>query len=238
MYAATEPLECGDDAPLVLVAEIDPYADWKYTPTWTRPEFHPGEAAQLGLDALVRGDRAEAQRRADLLEAHMDADGYIRYAFAWDSGRWHMEAGWPSGFAQGLALSLFTRLGMREAAARVHATLQPGSEVARREGDDFWIEEYPLSPPNPVLNGAIFGLFGLYDYGDRALFLEGVNTVRRWLPSLRRPGGFPAYDLAHWSIADGGYPEVYRWQFETLARMTGDRCFASAARLFTLDAGR
>ena len=69
------------------------------------------------------------------------------------------------------------------------------------EGDDVWIEEYPLeNPPKHVLNGFIFAILGLFDAylaakQDRFLniFLKSYNTLKN---TIR------LYDLGYWSLYD------------------------------------
>lgn len=180
--------------------------------------FHPVVVGFAGLADLRDDDERGARAAAANLLAHAEPDGRLPYGFAWDE----MRPPWYSGMAQGLALSLFSRLGMREAADATYATLPTFTRP------DGWIEEYPGQ--SPILNGHIFAAFGLYDYwslsgrGETELraamqvvadnlhrFLDRSGRVRYALDDSRY---FPDYDAAHAA------------QLEALAAMSGLPCLA------------
>ncbi len=62
------------------------------------------------------------------------------------------------------------------------------------------LEEYPLQPPNTVLNGWIFGLYGLYDY----LLVERSREIQEALEDGLSAliAYLPRYDAGFWSFYD------------------------------------
>lgn len=122
-----------------------------------------------------------------------------------------LTAPWSSAMAQGLAMSLLTRLyhTSSEATYLVHARAAClPLEIDIGEGGlraDFFgyqfFEEYPTNPPSFTLNGFMFTLLGLFDlshYDDTAahLFATGMKTLIYALPfyDTKRTS---AYHLGH-----------------------------------------
>jgi hypothetical protein len=160
------------------------------------------------------------------------ADGLLRHSegpwfplnFAFD--HWQQQPGWRSQITQGIALSLFTRLGNIDQARAIAPTLMPNAQG--------WLEEYPGQ--SPVLNGHIFAAFGLWDYwvatGDdqaRARALAAIDVVRLNIGKF-----FTAraiwYDVEHRQRMPASYKSVYVDQFTWLEAMTGEPCFGYAVR--------
>ncbi len=242
---ATSPIALVDPAPgtqpyarwLPLSPAFDYHRDAAGVPTGPDGTWHPGNTAQAGIRALGAGDRAEAERMAKTLVARADPGMWLPYRFDFRFGELELPAPWYSGFAQGQALALLSMIGDRASADAVFATLRPGSPVARTVGQDFWIEEYVADPPNPVLNGDIFGLFGLWEYWRlngsseaRDLLVRGIETVRRHLGEFLTSDGRVWYDLDRQFTIHGRYWTVYVEQFDELAAITGEPCFNEAAR--------
>jgi len=238
---------CRSDAPLVVTRARDPYLDPYFA--WDTATggvvmyqgvLHPVATASSGILALRDGDRASAEAALSALKGIVDpgVPGMLPYAFDWDSGWWHMKVPWYSAMAQGQALSLAVRLGDHGFAGDLVPTLLPGSPVVWQDGGDTWLEEYVTAPHNPVLNGAIFASFGLYDAwlatGSDAVHSQLVasfKTIRRHLPAFRRPGEASQYDLLGHARAwpDGNYAKLHVVLLREVAAMTGDACYAAAA---------
>ena len=131
----------------------------------------------------------------DWLIDYKDEDSYLRYEFDWYHYYGLMEAGWISAMAQGEALAA--------ACMAYHAS---GDEKYLEAAEDFftvmyvnkdrlwcfgiddedylWYEEYPNVDFCHVLNGKLFGMWGLWDYycitGDEfalSLFQGGLASV-------------------------------------------------------------
>jgi D-glucuronyl C5-epimerase C-terminus len=162
---------------------------------------------------------------------------------------------WYSAMAQGLALSLFTRL--------YQATRNPNDlAVARKlflsmrhigrgttpwvtyvDGSRYlWLEEYAQHYPEHTLNGFMFASFGLYDYwlltGDPTVLQEyrgAMTTLKANVMRYRNPGGPIDYCLKH-GKPQLKYHEVVIWQLKFASVITGDPYFAYVARVFARDA--
>jgi hypothetical protein len=178
---------------------------------------HPTNLFQLGLGHwdrwLIggRGDDGDRRRFIDVAEwavANMDSNG-----------------GWPvfpqlglrtdspySAMTQGLAVSVLVRAnemgeprtGWMDAAAKAAELMIKPTELggtARRVGDGLVLEEGVVTPPNTVLNGWLFALFGLRDLaisadGDAA-WVGAVAASRHALLEM-----LPRFDVGWWSLYD------------------------------------
>lgn len=241
------------DIPDELRDAGDPYARW--TPDmiaeWPEDQVHPANAAQSGIVALLIGDVRGAEHDADRLIGAADRIGGAMY-FPYEFEHGTMKPTWYSGMAQGQAASLFVRLwqatddGAYLVAA--DAALLPLFEmteptVAYRDGSDYWIETFPSEPHNPVLNGHIFGAYGLYDYwratGDETAYRylhDAVRTVAVNLHRFRHAGaGGSWYDWDRTWIANEMYHAHVREQVRFLADMTQAPCLEVAADRFEAD---
>jgi hypothetical protein len=197
---------------------------------------HPGVVAQTGLTLLAVGNESAAQEMLDLLHSQaVEVDGYrlLPYGFDFETGPFQMKAPWYSAMDQGQALSLAVRLDDRKRVAWLLPPLLGDSPVARDTGTGLWLEEYPYNPPNPVLNGAIYASYGLYDEwaatGDTKVYdalVSALEAIRADLQAFRSPGRMPWYDRDQKLPVSFDYIRVYDEQMATLAAMTGDACFA------------
>jgi hypothetical protein len=92
--------------------------------------------------------------------------------------------------------------------------------------DDFIFEEYPTIDRNTILNGWIFGLFGVYDYSlatgeANDIFNRSFNTLRRDL-HLYDTGYWSFYDAKGTMIASPFYHQLHISQLEALYSVTKD----------------
>lgn len=175
-------------------------------------EYHPVSICQFGLMAL---DRYQQTKDEEWLQAaenqvnHLTSqtkndvlfDGLglgLPYRFEYKG----LEPPWYSGMAQGMAISFLLRYTEVSVDTSVHSAvhklaytlLQPqesGGCLSTTPEDLLWIEEYPNSTQSPqVLNGAIYGLFGLMDYcikfpdSARAVAIknECISSLKTALP--------------------------------------------------------
>ena len=204
---------------------------------------HPVRASAGGLKELARWrdtDSATARRHAlaaadRLVAHHRESRGawYFPYTFGFPSShKFRMRAPWYSGMAQGMALSLFSRLARedgvpaakrtryRTAADRTFDSLLLGPEAGKpwvshvdKKGY-LWLEEYPQQPPDRsdfTFNGHNYATAGVWDYhrttGDpRAarLFDGALTTSAHYGAELRRPGRPSSYCVHH-NRLDSGY---------------------------------
>jgi len=166
------------------------------------------------------------------LLARQDERGAFTFPFEYKLYGYKFEPGWPSGMAQGLALSVLRRAyslnpdpryieaGNRAVEFLLIPRERGGVLTTMADLDPslsgyIWIEEFATIPANYKLNGFMFALLGLYDwagFGQRMsptadrLFREGVRTLKRALPYYD-VGGFTATDMRR-IIVPGTQPNI------------------------------
>lgn len=224
--------------------------------------YRPGALAINGMkriDAYVdTGDEAQLEQALKQAE-RLRALALLRRD-AWWFPFWYdylpagQRAPWFNAMTQGLVLSFFTRLYHAtgdelhlEAAERVFASFQRLGQsrtpwVAYVDDRGFlWLEHYPLTDPDHVLNAHLHAVFGIYEYWQttrspaaRQVLNGAVTTMRRNLPRYRRPGRISLYGL-HSRTPNPKYHEIHVWQLNLLARISGDAYFADMAALLRDD---
>jgi hypothetical protein len=148
-------------------------------------------------------DKQAFQCLCDWLVKHQEPNG------AWDT--WQVLRGEQqlrySAMTQGQALSALSRAWNLtqdrkyvEAATRafkfMQVPIQQGG-VTYFEPDGVFLEELPCEPRNTILNGWIFALFGLYDFGLVADNVEVQTVFERSLDTLAKH--LPQYESGYWS---------------------------------------
>ena len=234
---------------------------------------YPGAAATYGLRNIntyrVTGDtfylrRAQAQAQR-LIDIHVQAAAgavaawYYPNRYARDR---HDQKGelieppWYSAMAQGLALSLFSRLseftGLRKWRTAADHTLasflRPGPCVGPYTvnvdpAGYYWLQEWPWAhmAPDNTLNGHCFSAFGLYDYyhltGDSnalALLRGALTTVEHYFPAFRNPGWISHYCLDHLAC-NAKYHQIHVGLMLQIYTCTQDLKFARFADLLESD---
>ena len=167
-----------------------------------------------------------------------------------------MHAPWYSAMAQGMALSLATRL-YRDtgqaaylAAADLlfgsfrHLGRGPGPWVTYVDAAGYlWLEEYPEADARPdhTANGFNYALFGIYDYWSATqdlmalqILRGGLTTMRHYIDQYRIPGSYSKYCLSH-GKPQAKYHRIVTGQLVYLARMSGDAYFLTMSQLFAED---
>jgi hypothetical protein len=185
--------------------------------------YSPVNVAEYGLQEYSYFINTGNQRRlanaigaADWLVQHQDpANGtwYYNVDFAVGAMGATLTSPWSSAMAQGLAMSLLTRVcsqtgnaayltAATAALAPLEIDVDQGGLAADFYGHTYF-EEYPTTPPSFTLNGFLFTLLGLYDLSQQApaseaapLFRTGLETVKFALPYYAT-GGISAYHLGH-----------------------------------------
>lgn len=182
-------------------------------------QYNPIAIAQYGLAHynrfLASGDElslkaalVQADWLVDRLERNSKGLAVWMHRFNFDY-RETLKAPWYSGLAQGQGLSLLARVhhttgearylkAMHEVFASFGREVRDGGVRSSDKNGDVWIEEYIVDPPTHILNGFIWGLWGVRDYDlavnspeARAFFSACVNTLERNLPR---------YDNGRWSL--------------------------------------
>ena len=208
------------------------------------PLYHPVLTIQYGLahhDRALDGDRGAEEiflTCARWVEEHASEEAlgrFLVWPYAFPLRTPPVRPPWISGMAQGQALSLLTRAFQetqstrtaevaRRAARSFCYSIREGGVVSVTNSGAFFIEEVAHAPAIHILNGCLYGLFGLYEYlqvfDDADLqpvlekCLEGVDEV---LP-LFDMGWWSSYSLGlRWNVATHYYHDVHIRQLKHLA---------------------
>jgi hypothetical protein len=189
---------------------------------------------------------------SDWLVSHLEQNSsgvwVWNHYFDWEY-RDTLKAPWYSGLAQGQGISLLVRAyaetGKAEYLDSARRTFDSflkstaeGGVVFRDEQQRTWVEEYIVFPPTHILNGFIWGVWGILDYflttkdgKAEKLFEQVVHTL---LANLHK------YDLGFWSLyeqsgnrlpmlASPFYHNLHIVQLRVMYRLTGQKLFADFA---------
>jgi len=242
----------------------DEAASWVHVLSRRREIATPVSILQLGLGAWQLSSDNPAWKLAvrEVVEwVLLDMDARGRLAHYFDMPHTYDIAGpWYSAMAQGQAVSLLVRAAhlldapelMNEASRAATWLLDEQSELIVVTADGPVLQEYATNPHAAhVLNGWIFGLWGLYDLAmatgspfARDAFDEGVATLRLRL-GLYDAAGWSRYDLFPHPIVHVASPFYHRLHIEQLRVMNelapsaefvsmADRWEASAANRLSI----
>ena len=223
-------------------------------------QYNPNAVAQQALgyyDKYLDNQRQEdkdaflTQGNYFLKQGRVVKDGILlwEYRFPFEM-RNHLSAPWRSALSQGQAISVLIR---------AHQTTgdEVYAEMARKgyrafhflarehEGgvlDDqagfAWLEEYIVDPPNHVLNGFVWALWGVRDY---AIYFNDDHAGNLWkecLKTLER--NLKNYDLGFWTSYDWPqgydknlptmpasfyYQRLHTVQMEAMYNLTGEKVY-------------
>ena len=206
------------------------------------PQVYFTSVAQLGIGAwqLAKSEPGWLKvtiAAARWLAGQLDDRGglVVRWAIP---HTYQLEPPWISAMTQGEAVSLFLRAAPEDdspdelfsAAARAVVPLLDPSPVVAQTPEGPVLQEYPTDPPAHVLNGWIFGLWGLYDLstmgqGDvisadlagraSSAFEEGTSALAARLPRYDTRG-WSRYDLFPHPIVHVASPFYHRLHIEQL----------------------
>ncbi len=229
---------------------------------------HPVAQAQYGI--TLHESYRLTRKKAYLDKAILQAERIVarrtvrgkawfypyKYAFPLHNGRDVLPAPWYSMMAQGMALSLFTRLAetTKQARWRAAADLTFASFLLPYAAGKPWgvyvkdrllrFEEYPHPRKlwgDLTYNGHVYAVFGLYDYWTLtenktclALLRGGMTTARDLIPSLRVRNFRSHYCLRH-RHDSGHYHSIHIAQLQKLQAITHDQAFARHADLLYAD---
>jgi len=163
-------------------------------------------------------------------------------------------APWYSGLAQGVGLTLFSRLykltdneKYRDIADAVFRSFKRYKGVKKPwiscidKDQHLWFEEYPHALPNHVFNGMTFAIFGVYDYycvtkshESKKYLQASLTTIRRNIAHMRDEGKISYYCLKY----DGknpAYHSIHIKQLKILTKISGDDYFDELAQQMEAD---
>ncbi len=215
---------------------------------------HPCPIAQGAIGYydlwLENGDSAHLEqfrKQVNWLEEngvrHGDA---LLYPFPFPIPAFSSDKDWVSGMYQGHILSAFVRAAellkkgsYADMANKVYSSfaIPLGEPYGFRNEDKFglWFEEAPIMPPNHILNGYIFAIWGIRDF----YIHSGADDVRDvWNKCVKTlVNALPEYDSGFWSyynmekkIASYNYHRnVHIPQLRAMYRLTGQENFRKTA---------
>lgn len=224
------------------------------------PQYNPIAIAQYGLGNYNLFKQTDDGRRRERfltaaswlvenLEPHPAGTGVWMHHFDFEY-RDKLLAPWHSGLAQGQGISVLTRAFAETGEQRFSdaagvafrafgADFPDGGVVHVDAGGDPWIEEYPASPPTHILNGFIWGLWGVRDHALDTGSPEASALWERCVETLA--GNLHRYDTNSWSlydlsapgrlrmVASGFYHRLHIVQLRIMARLTDQPIFGEYA---------
>lgn len=167
--------------------------------------------------------------------------------------KYNLKYGWASAYAQGFGLSVLCRayqqtqnknyLDLSEKVLNsFNYNYRSGGIVSIDNDGNYWYLEYPAEPPGYVVNGMIFGLFGIWDYyritnseKAKVYFDRGIATLVKNLEKYDK-GYWSAYDLEYHTCAGYNYHKnIHIPQLDALFYITGNPIFKEYADRFRND---
>jgi len=161
-----------------------------------------------------------------------------------------LKAPWYSGLAQGQGISVLIRA-LKETNNPIYKQAAVEAIKVFDVGIDFggvnyvdpdgnhWIEEYIVHPPTHILNGFIWGLWGLYDYGIYLKDEKVLSQFENYIKTLEK--NLDTYDTGFWSlyehsgtwlgmIASTFYHKLHIVQLKVLFELTNKNIFSKTAK--------
>lgn len=214
----------------------------------------PAGLAQLALgwwERMLAGE-AGARARFEAICVQLERDavasaGALRWPYFAPVPKYGCSSPWYSGMAQAQIASTFVRAylltGEENCAANAVKAVRP---LVGRTDPTFVtptevgpiIEEAPSIPPSHILNGWIYGLWGLHDVHvglghaeSRALYVDSVACLRQYIAKYDT-GWWTRYSLFPHRIADLAKPFYHRLhvtQAEIMHKLTGVQEFREAS---------
>ena len=120
-----------------------------------------------------------------------------------------LKSPWYSGLAQGQAISLLVRAyketnnkkycdSLHEAFKVFFVSTREGGVNHKDKKNQDWIEEYIVEPPTHILNGFIWGLWGVYDYALLFKDNKALSLFHKYKETLINE--LSSYDTGYWSL--------------------------------------
>lgn len=221
------------------------------------PQYSPLVVARYALKQLAIAAAATAPEEAAAARARacsvLDALRRSGQATgAWGNGPASdaMTSETASAMVQGVVISALVRLVdgrpddqlaelLDRAFDRIWTSVESGGTRSALEGGAF-LEEFPRRPPSHILNGCVYGLFGLYDLAD-ALSHDGArraaahveSTLDRAIARFDAPLGWSRYALdvyGHAPLASVHYHAAHVALVRVVALRSGGQNLTRAAQ--------
>ncbi|MEK7608659.1 MAG: D-glucuronyl C5-epimerase family protein [Patescibacteria group bacterium] len=227
-------------------------------------QYNPLAVAQYGLAHYNLYLKTKQREHLDVARAQ--ADWLVKNLEENDAGipvwkhnfRWrykqYLAPGWYSAHSQGTGISLLGRMyhttgderylyTAKEAFRALDTRIGDGGVKCIDAAGNVWLEEYLVDPPTHILNGFLWGLWGVWDYylltndpRGSGLFGDCIKTL---LGNLKRydTGYWSLYDLSQQSmhmLASPFYQRLHIVQMRIMFLITHNPLFDFYCRRFTL----
>lgn len=223
-------------------------------------QYNPIAIAQWGLGNYNIWNESNSDKHlkkfivcADWLVDNLKANNYgfkvWMHFFDWEY-RDTLKSPWYSGLAQGQGISVLVRAyketkqekykSAAEDAMKVffEPTIKGGVNFKDSKGYN-WIEEYIVHPPTHILNGFIWGLWGVYDYSLQFNCLNSRSLYEGYLKTLVEE--LRSYDTGYWSlyehsgtrlkmIASLFYHKLHIVQLDVMYLLTNEKIFKNVSK--------
>ena len=164
-----------------------------------------------------------------------------------------LKSPWYSGLAQGQGISVLTRA-YKETKEKIYRdasyeayqvfnvpTINGGVNHIDNNGNS-WIEEYIVNPPTHILNGFIWGLWGVYDLALQFDDSKALHLFNNYNKTLVQE--LESYDNGFWSlyehsgtwlkmIASSFYHKLHIVQLRVMYELTSENIFNEKANKWT-----
>lgn len=181
---------------------------------------------------------------ANFIVSQMNDDGSVDYPV--DFSLFEQKAPWQSGIAQAIVTSFLIRahLHFPETKFLKYAELSLNFmlsnqklQVLSNEGLP-WIEEYPMKKPSLVLNGFIFSIISIIEFGSLTENKKYNNFSKIYLSSLIKslhrylyPNGI-RHNLYQIKFGNANYDALHAFLFYHLFKITGNHAFYNIAKRY------
>lgn len=182
-----------------------------------------------------------------LLSSAREEDGALVWQYEAPVTKYGLDPGWRSCMAQGQAASALLRAHLitgddRYVDAAVSAANGIRGEIVTHHPDAGPVlQECPTTPPSHILNGWLFGLWGLWEVATVAADTRARSLFEASSGALARLA--PEYDTGWWSryslfeplapdLAKPFYHRLHAVQLEATHRLTGLDVLGAVARRF------
>jgi heparosan-N-sulfate-glucuronate 5-epimerase len=218
-------------------------------------QYNPLAVAQYGLANLNiyletgDNDRLEIARiQSEWLVENLEKNDFglpvWKHKFRWRY-RHYLAPGWYSAHSQGTGISLLARMyketddirylnAAKTAFPALAAEIGSGGVKWAGADGDVWLEEYIVDPPTHILNGFVWGLWGVWDYYLLTNDAVAYRLFDECVLSLKK--NLFKYDCGFWSLYDLSeqhlkmvtslfYHDLHIVQLKVMAALTGDDFF-------------
>ena len=158
-------------------------------------------------------------------------------------------APWYSGLAQGQGISVLMRALKETENIKYQKAAQDAFQVFLVPTDsggvnyidndgNHWIEEYIVHPPTHILNGFMWGLWGIYDYAIQLNDEKAITLFKQYTRTLVKE--LNSYDTGYWSlyehsgtwikmITSSFYHQLHIVQLKVMFILTNENMFDTMA---------